>query len=356
MKHGGDIYTDQNPTGRKLIDFSSNSNPYGPPAAVYDVLADALEKSMKYPDIEYRFLKSIIGKYHGIDEKNIVLGNGASEIIDLSMLGIKSILMMIPSYSEYEESAGRNEVAVKKIEFRHVLSEKGSYEMKLSIEDIIDAFSRTDALLLAHPNNPDGNMLEKNDIIELVAFARNEHKRIIVDETFFDYSDGKASFIEFIDGEVDLIIIKAITKFYGLPGIRFGYGICGKPSTVKVISKEQIPWNINSFAEMFAIECFSDKEYRMKMNLKNIEERSWLIENLKGIKSIDRVYESNGNYILLKMKNFKSKDVKALLIEKGILIRNCDNYDGLGDDYIRLAVKKRKDNISLLHEMEQLDG
>ncbi|MGV8146950.1 MAG: pyridoxal phosphate-dependent aminotransferase [Alkaliphilus sp.] len=352
--HGGDIYSDKHPAGRDLIDFSSNSNPYGPPDEVKNNLAVALEHALKYPDIEYRLLKKEIQNHHNLRKANIVLGNGAGEIIDLAIKRVNSLLILNPAYSEYEESAIRYDIKVFHSEYKHCNIEGKKYCLEINGEDFWDKFYKADAVVLAHPNNPDGNVLTLEKMRKIVDFARKNKKKLIIDETFFDYTNEQVSFTSFLEEEVDLIVIKAITKFYGLPGIRFGYGLCSDKNIVEEITNFQRPWNINAFAEKFAVVCFKDEKYKENMTSINREERDWMTNELIKLKNIKRVYISEGNYILLVLQNIKAGDLKKRLIEKGILIRNCDNYKGLNEYSVRVAVKKREDNIKLLKEMEDL--
>lgn len=346
--HGGDVYSDENPNGRDLIDFSSNANPYGPPKSIYKIQGEALEHAMKYPDIEYRLLRKEILTHHNLSDVSVVLGNGAGEIIDLAIRGNESILILSPSYSEYEESAKRYGVEVSHLEYMHFQIEEKKYQLKIDVDDFYRKFESVDAVIIAHPNNPDGSMLDFKTMNSIVEFAKKNNKRIIVDETFFDYSIGKLPFTPFLEEDIDLVIIKAITKFYGLPGIRFGYGLCSREETAKNIRSYQRPWNVNAYAEKFAIECFKDIDYKMDANITNREERSWLVSHLLELNIIERVYMSQGNYILFKLKDVKASEFREELIEEGILVRNCDNYKGLDEYFVRIAVKKRSENIKLL--------
>ena len=352
--HGGDIYSNEHPSGRNLIDFSSNSNPYGPPDGVKNNLNLALEHAQKYPDIEYRLLKEEIRKYHELKKSNLILGNGAGEVIDLAVKRVKLLLILNPAYSEYEESAKRYGVKVFHSKYKHCIVEDKRYGLEINEEDFWDEFSLVDALALAHPNNPDGNVLDLNKMRKIIDFAKQNKKKLIIDETFFDYTNIQESFTSFLEEDVDLIVIKAITKFYGLPGIRFGYGLCSKESISEEINKYQRPWNINAFADKFAIICLNDNEYKTRMNSINKKERDWLTNELIKLNTVKRVYCSQGNYILLMLQNMKARDLKTKLIKRGILIRNCDNYMGLNEYFIRVAVKKREDNFKLLEEMKNL--
>lgn len=346
--HGGDIYSDKNPNGRDLIDFSSNANPYRPPEGVYKIQGEALEHATKYPDIEYRLLRREILAHHNLSDVSIVLGNGAGEIIDLAIRGIKSILILSPSYSEYEESAKRYGIETSYLKYTHYQLKEKKYQLKIDIDDFYRKFKMVEAVIIAHPNNPDGSMLDLKTMKTIIKFAKENNKRIIVDETFFDYSSGELSFIPFLEEDIDLVIIKAITKFYGLPGIRFGYGLCSRDETAKKIRSYQRPWNINAYAEKFAIECFKDIDYKINATIINRDERSWLGGRLIKFDIIERIYMSQGNYILFKLKDVKAGEFREELIKEGILVRNCDDYKGLDEYFVRIAVKKRSENIKLL--------
>jgi len=328
--HGGDIYSNEHPSGRNLIDFSSNSNPYGPPKGVKANLAMALEHANKYPDIQYRLLKKEIQKHNNLKKKNIVLGNGAGEILDLAIRRVESLLILNPAYSEYEESTNRYDIELFHSKYKHcnvasgpsfcqiydvnVEDNRKLYQLEVDEEEFWSKFDIADAVVLAHPNNPDGSTFPVDKMQEIINFTKENKKKLIIDETFFDYTHGQMSFTSFLEEDIDLIVIKAITKFYGLPGIRFGYGLCSNESIAEEIAKYQRPWNINAFAENFAIVCFADKDYSKSMNSINKEEREWMTDELIKIKEIKRVYISQGNYILLMLQKIKAEELKRQLI------------------------------------------
>ncbi|OPL08106.1 MAG: hypothetical protein AVO33_02105 [delta proteobacterium ML8_F1] len=351
--HGGDIYSDAFPRGRELVDFSSNGNPYGPPEGVGKSLSKALGQAGKYPDLSYRNLKAHILDYHGQSDLSIVLGNGASEVIHRAFTGLSRVVLLGPGYSEYEKSARDHGVSIHWLALEEE-SRDGLWRLKLPLVKTLAALGEADGIVVAHPNNPDGSVLDPGTMEELVRFAKNRGKRIVVDETFFDYTLGVPSFVRYLGKGLDLIVIRAITKFYGLPGVRFGYGLVSSPETYEGLVAHQLPWNINSFAETFATICLGDAAYRDRMVKRNAAERRVFTQALQGLPLVRKVYQSQGNYLLVALAGWEGPRLKDRLLSQGFLIRSCHDYRGLGPVYIRLAVKKPEDNRNLIEALKKL--
>jgi threonine-phosphate decarboxylase len=352
--HGGDIYSDDCPRGRKLTDFSANSNPYGPPEGVEAALREALGHARRYPDTAYRDLKNHIIDYHGLSGTSVILGNGAGEIINSAFRGLKKVVLLGPGYSEYEKSALEHGVAISWVMMKEEAGE-GFSSFSFPLEEALTALKEAEGILVAHPNNPDGNVLGPEAMEALVDFARTQGKRLVVDETFFDYAgDQVTSFTEYSSQEMDLVVIRAITKFYGLPGVRFGYGLVSDPATCETMRAPQLPWNINSFAETFAKICLADRDYQRRMAGLNAAERARFGEALRTLPMIRRVYHSEGNYLLVELRDWQGIRLKEKLLALGYLIRSCHDYRGLGPGHVRLAVKRPEDNRGLVEALKTL--
>lgn len=350
MLHGGDIYTDGIFKGRELLDYSSNINPLGIPTGLKQNINEALNNCTRYPDIEYRELKQNIKNYiekahryfgggpsEPVYSDEILLGNGASELIDLSIACFKSICIISPSFKEYEISAER---AGLNISYSSL-----SANMEFDYEDILVKLQDVQALIIGNPNNPNGGMPDKKEFIKILDFCRENNKAVIVDEAFIEFTGSSgASFVSLINKYECLFIIRALTKFYGLPGIRFGYALSRNEKLINEIRKKQNPWNINSFAEAAVKYCFSDLDY-IKRTIDWIEsERQYLSDELREIRYIDSVYPTKCNFILCRLKNIDSYELYNKCLEKGLLIRMADNFRGLNKNFARFAVKDRKSN------------
>lgn len=349
--HGGDIYSEGILKGRKLIDFSSNINPLGVPRAFIEHMDEAVEALARYPDVKYRDLKANLLDYikcSALDESNIILGNGAAEVIDLVISCFKKILIIVPSFLEYELDA-------KKWKCQLVYSHLDE-NMQLDYSDILTKLTSCDALIIGNPNNPNGGLADKEKFFRILEFSKTFKKIVIFDEAFIEFTgNNQNSFIEQIKTYDCIFIIRALTKFFALPGIRFGYGISSNIILLNKIRLKQNPWNINCFAEIAAKYVLKDSEYIDKSHKWIEKEMVYLPEKLKKIKCIEKVYKTNTNFVLCKIKGINCNKLYDYCMEKGIIIRKASNFKGLDDSYVRFAIKDRCRNDLLLRILENVE-
>jgi threonine-phosphate decarboxylase len=346
FQHGGDIYTEGILVGRELLDFSSNINPLGIPNSFLEHLEEGIKAVTRYPDIEYRQLKSTICSYINkpyIGAENLLLGNGAAEIIDLAIGAFRSILLIVPSFSEYENSTAKAKV---EIAYSYLKS-----DMSIDYEDLYTKLKEgyIEALVIANPNNPNGAVIDKARFKLLMELCSSKHITIIIDEAFIEFAgSSSSSFIEDVEFYENIFIIRALTKFFALPGIRFGYGLSRNQNLVKSIKERQNPWNINCFAETAANYVLKDYEYIGKSLQWIAEELPYLTEQLKKLGMIEQVYESSCNFILCKLKGITDAELYDYCMSKGVAIRRASNFKGLNSSFVRFAVKDRKSNERLI--------
>lgn len=364
--HGGDIYTNGIFKGVELLDYSSNINPLGVPDSFKNNISEALEKIEKYPDIKYREVTKALKEYlinskefycigkHAkyleftFTDDNFVLGNGAAEIIDMAISCFKSILIVVPSFAEYEIDAIRHNC---KIEYSYLTE-----SMDIDYGDIYSKLCNVEALIIGNPNNPNGRIIDKEQFKSIINYCEENSKVIIIDEAFIEFTGNyDYSFLEETKNSKCIFIIKALTKFFGMPGIRFGYGISINNELLNRIRCKQNPWNINCFAETAIKYVLKDKEY-ISSSLKWIkEEKEYINNELKNINFIDKVYDFYGNFVLCKLKGIDSDKLYDLCLKSGLLIRKAHNFRGLDKNYVRFAVKDRDRNkrfIEILRKFE----
>ncbi|WP_317818264.1 pyridoxal phosphate-dependent aminotransferase [Clostridium tetani] len=367
LRHGGDIYTDGILKGRELVDFSSNINPLGIPKSFTENIQEAIDNLNKYPDIKYRTLKGNIVEYINkskvlfqrdekviengyieiVDENSIVLGNGAAEIIDLVISTLKRIMIITPSFGEYEENAEKHEC-----EIIYINSTKN---MDYDYESILNSLHKVDGIIVGNPNNPDGRVLKEEEFKPILDYCEKNNKLVIIDEAFIEFvGDMSKSYVEKIKKYKCLFIIRALTKFYAMPGIRFGFGISRNEKIIEKIKSMQNPWNINAFAEVAAKYVLKDKEYIKKSLQWIIEEREILLEEIRKLSFIEKAYNTNGNFILCKLKSMNCEQLYNLCLKEDIVIRKCDNYKGLDKSFVRFAIKDRQTNKILLDKLNKV--
>jgi histidinol-phosphate/aromatic aminotransferase/cobyric acid decarboxylase-like protein len=280
-------------------------------------------------------------KLYNVDENSILVGNGAAELIKALSVQIKgSIGIPFPSFNEYSNSFSHNNNEVVP------LSPK---DFNYGIADLLELSKKCDNLLLINPDNPSGNFINKNDIISLLDNMKAENKTLILDESFSDFSINTrdATFItqSFLDTYPNLIVIKYLSKSYGVPGIRLGLLASSNKTIISNIRNELPIWNINSFGEFFLqIIGKYKKEYNIacKSICAERERFSSMLSNTKLLK----VYPSSANYLLCEVQTGSASDLaKYLLEEHEIFIKDLTGKQGIrGDKYIRLAIRNEKDN------------
>ncbi|MFT5872398.1 MAG: threonine-phosphate decarboxylase [Clostridium sp.] len=372
MIHGGDIYTNGSLKGRELIDYSSNINPLGVPSSFIDNLGEAVNALTRYPDIQYREVLKGLREYINCPEEYFVLGNGAAEIIDLVISCHKSLLIVVPSFVEYEIDAKKwgcdIEYSYLKVKINEDNLLNNEYDqLSYDYEDILNKLQKVEALVLGNPNNPNGNIIDKGEFQKILDYCENNNKVIIIDEAFIEFTgDTQHSYSEEVKNYKCLFIIRALTKFFAMPGIRFGYGISSNSDLIRNIKQKQNPWNINCFAEVATRRVLKDIEYIEKSKEWIREERPRFLKSLKSISFIDKVFLTHGNYVLCKLNGFTfekglafekgmtSEKLYQLCLAEGFVIRKADNFRGLDNQYIRLAIKDKSSNEKLMVVLEKL--
>ena len=336
--HGGNIDEVKRKFKKEVVDFSANINPLGLPAALKKTLYANFDRILHYPDPRARDITKRIAKYWRISGENILLGNGSAELIYLimSIYRPKTTLIPVPTFSEYERAAkGVN----SKIHFLK-LKEKESFSLNL------DHFNKADISFICNPNNPTGNLLlEKSDIIEKLT-----NKLLVIDEAFMDFlpNQKEHTLIWRAVKNRKIIVLRTFTKFFSLPGLRIGYIVAHK-EVINKLKQHQVPWSINSLAQIAAEEVLNNKEYISKTYKVIEKERNFLWGELAKIEVL-KLYPTTANFLLIKIEKqgITSKSLRELLIKKGILIRDCSNFRNLNNKYIRIAVRSREENLKLL--------
>lgn len=340
MKHGGDLLSYKDNYQGELVDFSSNINPLGIPEGLEELLMDNLKKVEVYPDIQYRKLKRSIGKYLGCEEKLVLVGNGAVDLIDSFTKIAKRVLVTTPSFSEYEQRALVHNKDVELIAYR------GDFTIDLRV--LKNIVKKDDLLILGNPNNPTGLRIDEQSLMEIYKIMKSSQAYLVLDEAFFEFAPEDYDSIEIFKGYnyENIGIIRAATKFFALPGLRLGYG-CTSMEVKEKIENIQMPWSVNSFADLAGQYIFEQKDYIEESKKYIEEERTYLSEELAKLDGI-KLYKTHTNYILIELLNWEQEYVFDFFLKRGILIRKCSSFGSLGACHIRIAVKSREDNMKLV--------
>lgn len=348
-KHGGNIEE----VGRKLnispndfLDFSANINPLGLSKRVKTAIEKSILKIEKYPDITYYDLKKAIEIFEGVHYENILIGNGAAEVIFNVVRGIKpkTALVMAPTFSEYEEALKSVECSIKhfylKEEDKFCITE----EILKEINDYLDI------LFICNPNNPTGVLTTSKDIEKILIKAKSTNTVVVIDESFLDFRKDKDLYEckDILNEYKNLVIIKSATKFFAFPGIRIGYGFTANDELKKKVESISISWSINTLAKEALIAGFLDKEY-IEESLNFVKnEKDYLYGELLKINNLN-VFKPSVNFIMIKTHD---TDLYEKLLEHKIIIRRCNNYYGLNNEFFRVAVRTRKENEKLINALK----
>ncbi|MGG7212936.1 threonine-phosphate decarboxylase CobD [Clostridium nigeriense] len=332
-----------------LIDFSANINPLGINKKVKDAIINALEEVERYPDITYFNLKYGISDFEGVNYEDLVLGNGAAEVIFNLVRSIKpkKVLIPAPTFGEYEEAA----LSINSSIEYYYLKEENNWIID---EDIINHINEDiDMVFICNPNNPTGILTEKEVIINIAKKALSTNTILAIDESFLDFiRDGENySVINLLKEYNNIFIIKSMTKLFAIPGIRIGYGMCENKEIIKNMELVSVPWNINILAEKATLEAIKDKEYINRTISYIQKEKNYLYKELNKFNDI-KVFNPSVNFIMFKIIN--NIDLKLELMKENIIIRSCNNYIGLDESYYRVAVRTREENDNLIMALKKV--
>ena len=216
--------------------------------------------------------------------------------------------------------------------------------LKYNKEDFYELLDKNisshDSVFLCNPNNPDGSSLKKDSIEKIL--QKYSDKIFIIDETFGEYLDKEDMILPLIEKYENLIVIKALTKFFGLPGLRLGYAISKNREIIDKMNSYLPVWNINTFSEEVAKIMFKEEEYIKNSIELNYKRKDYLIDELKKIGIFTRIYESSSDFIMVKYEEDDRFKLENFLKNKNILIRNLDNMEGLEKGFFRIAVKEEE--------------
>lgn len=333
-----------------LLDFCYLVNPFFPPQKLKDEIRANFDVLLSEYPSGMRINSLLIAKYFHIDRKYAVAGNGAAELIKSLMQYLQGRTgVILPTFEEYPNRYGadRLEVFVPQ-----------NPDFTYTADDLMVYFADKDirSLLLINPDNPSGNFILLQDVLRLLAWAEDRGIRLVVDESFVDFSEGyeKNTLLrnDILTNHPQLVVMKSISKSYGVPGLRLGILASGDEALIEWMKKDVAIWNINSFAE-FYMQIFGkyENDYRRACG-KFIQERNRFFAALQAIPFL-RVIPSQANYFLCEVKApYTSAELTRCLLRKNILIKDCSTKKVFGGkNYIRIAVRGKEDNDKLVEAM-----
>jgi len=345
--HGGDVWKHNN----RLVDFSSNVNPFGPPEKAIKSIKESLWKLSYYPETDSTELKQSLSEYLGVKNSNIAVGNGSTELIKnfLELLIKKgdNIVIPEPTFSEYEVYSRLYGANVK-----HVYSKRED-NFTIPVDEIIQEIDdETKVVFICNPNNPTGKGLDIQSLERIIQSAEDHDSYVFIDEAYIEFTKYKSLSNRVVELD-NLFVLRSVTKFFSLPGIRIGYGI-GDKKLIKYLENIRVPWNVNIIAQAVAVESIKDKVFIKNSEDQIAREKNYIFKEISKLNELE-ILSSAANFFLIDLKKSKlrANELKEKLIEKGFLIRDCSSFNGLNDRYIRISVRKRAENLALIKSLRE---
>lgn len=319
-------------TGDASVFLDANENAFGSP------LPDNFNR---YPDPLQLQVKEKLSKIKGLPVQNIFLGNGSDEAIDLLYRifcepGRDNVIIFPPTYGMYQVCAEMNDVKLKKINLTK------DYQLDIgAVENAIDPFTKL--IFICSPNNPTGNSINRSDI-EMI--LNNFDGIAVIDEAYINYAKQK-TFIAELTEYPNLVVMQTLSKAWGLAGLRLGMAFASKP-IIDLMNKVKYPYNINTATQLLALEALENIEWVNEHIATTVVERETLKNELLNLSVTEKVYPSDANFLLAKMKN--SKKIYEQLCKKGIIVRDRSKVI-LCEDSLRITIGTPEENKQLIEAL-----
>lgn len=326
----------------QLLDFSANINPLGMPASLKRALIDNLDRAEHYPDVDYAHLHAALAEHHHIPASWILAGNGETESIFTLVNGLKPRHAMIvtPGFAEYRRALQWGECTIHEFALR----EEDGWQLSGAILDALTP--ELDCLFLCTPNNPTGFLPDNRLLLEIAQRCELLGIALILDEAFIDFIAGEQGFIPLLQDNPHIWVLRSLTKFYAIPGLRLGYLVNSNEQAVAHLRSRQMPWSINAFAALAGEMILYDSAYQQATWEWLEHEGNRFDQQLQKLPGLT-VYPGQANYRLLRCDR-PGLDLQKSLLEQHVLIRSCANYPGLDARYYRVAIRGLEENNRLL--------
>lgn len=338
FRHGGAPHAERG----TVLDFSVNVNPLGPPPSVLEALRRELPAIGRYPDPECRLLTERLATHHGVAPAQVVVGNGSNELIHAvaRISPIRKKVILEPTYSEYLRAS---------LEFgtpEHWLGEGDNYRW--------DPFALPPISLvwLCNPNNPTGQLWQREQLTGWI--AAHPQTLFVVDEAFLPFVEAEAehSLVPLLPQLNNAVVLRSLTKYYGLPGLRLGYAVT-TPGLAERLRKQLPTWSVNALAQVAGRAALDDPDFSRQTQAWLPAAREVLLRQLRGVPGLCPL-PSRANFILIRMQGAKANEVVPRLAGRGIVVRDASNFVGLDGRFIRVAVRGLEDNQRLVDDLRLL--
>lgn len=339
--HGGDVYN-----YKGCLDFSANCNPLGTPESVKQAVIRSLDTVSDYPQVDCGALKDALAEYEGVESGSVICGNGAAELIFSLCRAIKPkrALLPAPTFAEYEQALRSVDCEIH----YYGLREEQNFSLQTDYLEALE--EEIDLAFLCNPNNPTGILTERKFLLQVLERCRERHIFLVVDECFLDFVEEPECYTlkERLSEYENLFLLKAFTKRYAMAGIRLGYGLSANRRLLERMEEMTQPWNVSSLAQAAGMAALRETEYVKQGRRVVFQERKYLTEELKALGL--RIYPSRANYLFFQ----GPENLFEECVKRGLLIRDCGNYEGLRTGFYRVAVKRHEDNERLVAGLREI--
>ncbi len=345
--HGGNIYAFARARGvtpERVLDFSASINPLGWPPAATRAYRRALPQLVHYPEPYAESLSTALAAYHDLNSRTVLVGNGSTQLIFLlaRALAARRVLLIAPLFSEHAAAFCLSGARVERFFLRPPT-------FTLSLKRLGSSLTKGyDALVLTNPNSPTGTLIPRPQLEELACLCQRVRTRLIVDETFVDWVE-EESLKQLAARSPHVIVLRSLTKFFAMPGLRVGY-LIGQARLVARLRARLEPWSVNTVAQEVAFACMRDQRFVRRSRTFMVQERAWLAEQLAGLKGL-QPFPSRANFLLVRItaSALNASSLRQALAREDLLIRTCADFPGLGERFFRVAVRTRQENRRLLN-------
>ena len=303
-----------------VLDFSANVNPMGPPESVRALLEQGADILTKYPSPDAGAFCEAAANHHGIPKGCVLAGNGSTDLIYLltRLFEGQRVRVVVPAFTEYEDACEAAGIAVNE--------------------------GDPDATFLANPTSPEGRLIPNGEIL-------GQPGGLVVDEAFMDFVGERESLVTRAAKDPRLIVLRTLTKFYAMPGLRLGF-LVAVPEVVSRLRRFQPPWSVNALASSAGIAALADQEYAERTRRKIRELREDFVQNLAELEL--NPFPSQANYVLCRVPDASS--LCRELLHRGIAARNCDSFTNLEmNRYVRFAVRTAEENRRLIESLMEIE-
>lgn len=354
--HGSDlevIAKRYNMSIESIIPYASNVNPMGMSPLARQALLDNVDAISSYPERDYATLREHIANYTKAQPEQMILGSGTSDLIRLTFETVKPerTLIVGPTYGEYARMAQLSGSAVE----TYMLQNLDDFEM--DVDMFTKALNDTiDMLILCNPNNPTSKLLSRGQLDTILNACLSHDIFVMIDEAYVEFVKDvdMATAIPLTRKYDNLIVLRSVSKFFAAPGIRFGYAITANEDFLASAANGKTPWNVNTFACVAGV-MFEDEHY-INLTRSLIQTERNLIFSAMSTRKTIKVFKPDTNFILIKLlkEDQTASDVFDYCIQKGLMIRDCSDYEGLGSKYVRFCFLKPEQNDNMVNTILEI--